>query len=555
MKKVFLKSACIFMTSMSLVSCIENDIPYPYQAGDILSMEVEGQRGDLDGMNSSAVINKENRTVSLFVNDSVQLENLKITRLSISPEASLVLNAENCVDYDNFPKKGFASLDSLSRTSNTRMDFSKPVKMTLQTYQEYEWTVSVTQLIERVIDIENMVRYVIDADSRKAVIYVSSSQPLTNLKVNKMDLGGVYGKIWPDPLAITDYSKQQTFVVYQHGNEENGAKWDVFVFHTEEENTVSAGAFPMTTKAYITGTATSSSSKPVVEYKKNTDASWSALSSSAVIMTNRNFSAELSGLSAATTYQYRVTDGDQISAEQTFTTTRAIPLTDASFDNWSQDASNSALWYPWASGATPFWDTGNKGATTIGSSNTVSTTETCNGSGLAAKLESKYILIKFAAGSIFTGSYVRTDGTNGVLSFGQEFSAFPSKLRINYKYTSAEIDRIGDSDLLSHLKGKPDTCNIYIALTDWDEPFTIKTRPSERSLFDKNDSHVIGYAEFTSATSTSSYQQLDLPIVYRYTNRTPKYILVVATSSKYGDYFTGGTGSTLLVDNFALIYD
>lgn len=141
-----------------------------------------------------------------------------------------------------------------------------------------------------------------------------------------------------------------------------------------------------------------------------------------------------------------------------------------------------------------------------------------------------------------------------MLSFGREFSSFPSKLRIHYKYTSATIDKVGE-DSYSYLKGRPDSCHIYIALTDWDQPLEIRTRPSERQLFDKNDSHVIAYAEYISGQSDAQYQQKDLVLDYRYTDRTPKYILVVASASKYGDFFTGGVGSKLLIDNFELIYE
>ena len=162
--------------------------------------------------------------------------------------------------------------------------------------------------------------------------------------------------------------------------------------------------------------------------------------------------------------------------------------------------------------------------------------------------------MKLAAGNIFTGSYVRTDGTNGILSFGREFKAFPTKLRINYKYTSSTINRIGDEDL-NYLMGRADSCHIYIALADWDAPYEIRTRKTERQLFNKNDTHVIAYAEYISGNSDTQYQQRDLVLDYRYTNRTPKYILIVATASKYGDYFTGGDSSKLLIDNFELIYE
>ena len=39
------------------------------------------------------------------------------------------------------------------------------------------------------------------------------------------------------------------------------------------------------------------------------------------------------------------------------------------------------------------------------------------------------------------------------------------------------------------------------------------------------------------------------------TSRVPTYIVVVASASKYGDYFTGGDGSVLFIDDFSLEYD
>ena len=270
-----------------------------------------------------------------------------------------------------------------------------------------------------------------------------------------------------------------------------------------------------------------------------------------ITVSGTSYTAAISKLSPATVYQYRVVvDGATVS-EGTFKTTEAIPLADGSFDNWHQ---SGKLWNPWDINGTSFWDTGNRGATTISESNTTPTSETCNGSGQAASLESKYLLVKFAAGSMFAGSYLRTEGTNGVLSFGRPFAAFPTKLRVNYKYTPAVIDKVGET-AFANLKGKSDSCYIYVALTDWDEPREIRTSQSNRQLFDKNDPHIIAYAELIRGDAMSSYEQKDLTLEYRSFDRTPKYIVVVATSSKYGDYFTGGVGSKLLLDNFELIYE
>ena len=392
---------------------------------------------------------------------------------------------------------------------------------------------------------------IIDAINRNVIVYVSKDQRLDQIKVTTFDLGGEHGTVYPDPTteAYYDFSQPRTFYVAQ-GWEETSSTWTVYVYQTEESAPGEVSVFTRATSATLSGSV-QSGKEPVIEYKKTTDSDWTTQPSSSIEISGTNYTTLLQQLTPGTEYECRVSIDGTTVGSQNFSTAPATPLTDGSFDDWNQDGK---LWNPWPTGGTSFWDTGNKGAVTISDSNSIPTDETCNGSGLAASLESKYLVLKFAAGNIFTGSYVKTVGTNGVLSFGRPFTSFPSKLRINYKYTSATIDKVGE-DALSYLKGRPDSCHIYIALTDWDKPREIRTRPSERQLFDKTDSKIIAYAELVQGSSTSTYQQKDLVLDYRYTNRTPKYIVVVATASKYGDYFTGGVGSKLWLDNFELIYE
>jgi len=542
------------LTAGILTSCaIENDIPYPIIEASIESMTVEGQRGADQNTFTAATINKSARTVTLYVNDGVDLSRLQILSLKTTTGAELVVDDPNvCEDYSKFPTSGFASLDSIPLSSNTHVNFSQPVTFTLRTYQDYQWKVTVNQIIQRDIEIDGMTDYVIDTTTRTVIIYVDPETDRTNLNVKKLNLGGEYGRVSPDPTLQKDYSKPSTFNV-SCSWEEYSYEWTVYVYpDSGESSSSSTEAFAMTTRATVNGKIQSGKT-PVVEYRKESETSWITVPSANVNVSSNTFSATLTGLSASTTYKYRINVDGSIGSEQYFTTATATPLENGSFDEWSSEAAaNGTLWQPWSTSS--FWDTGNRGATTIADSNSVPTSETCNGSGKAASLETKWVVMKLASGNIFTGSYVRTDGTNGVLSFGREFKSFPSKLRINYKYTSATIDKIGE-DALEYLKGRPDSCHIYIALADWNQPLEIRTRPSERQLFDKNDSHVIAYAEYISGNSDSQYQQKDLVLNYRYTNRTPKYILIVASASKYGDYFTGGVGSKLLVDNFELIYD
>ena len=64
---------CLFL----IASCVvENDIPYPIVEGAILSIEVEGQRAGMNGQSVDATINTKERTIQLFVNDSVDISKL-----------------------------------------------------------------------------------------------------------------------------------------------------------------------------------------------------------------------------------------------------------------------------------------------------------------------------------------------------------------------------------------------------------------------------------------------------------------------------------------------
>lgn len=257
--------------------------------------------------------------------------------------------------------------------------------------------------------------------------------------------------------------------------------------------------------------------------------------------------ATVKGLTAATTYEYQLVDDANIYANGEFTTETETALPNGSFEDWSQAGK---VMNPWASDATPFWGTGNPGAAKYIGNLTTSTDESVKGK--AAKLETKNAVVKLGAGNIFTGDFA-LDGTNGILNIGRSFTSRPTSLQFHYKYTSSKINMIGkEVGDLAKLEGRPDSCQIYIALSD--KPYVIKTKPAERQLFNPNDANIIAYGQFTSGQTTTSYQKLTIPLEYRTVDRVPKYIIVVASASKYGDYFIGGVGSTLWLDEMELIY-
>ena len=454
------------LTTGILTSCaIENDIPYPIIEASIESMTVEGQRGADQNTFTAATINKSARTVTLYANDGVDLSRLQILSLKTTTGAELVVDDPNvCEDYSKFPTSGFASLDSIPLSSNTRVNFSQPVTFTLRTYQDYQWKVTVNQIIQRDIDVENMRSYVIDADARTVFIYVDPTTDLTNLTVKKLNLGGEYGRVTPDPTLQKDYSKPSTFNV-SCSWEEYSYEWTVYVYpDSNESGSGSTEAFAMTTRATVTGNVQSGKT-PTVEYRKESETSWSTVPPANVSTSGNTFSATLTGLSASTTYKYRISVDGSAGSEQTFTTAAATPLENGAMEEWSQDGKQ---WNHRAAANDAFWCTGNPGAAAFIGNLTTLTDESVKGQ--AALLETKNAIIKLGAGNIFTGDFA-LDGLNGLLHFGRPFSAFPTSLRLNYKYTSATIDMIGDNvgDLAS-LKGQPDMFQIYIALSDKSEP-------------------------------------------------------------------------------------
>ena len=386
-------------------SCaIENDIPYPISEGNITDMEVEGQTSAQGSSDSRAVIDKTKRTVSIVVDDAVDVTKLRITKLTVSNDAVISIDSTVCNNYSKFPTSGFETLDDLMVSADTRVNFSSPVKLTLKTYQDYEWTINVQQYIERNIVVENQIgNAIIDEINFNVIIYVAEEQDLSKIKVTTFDLAGKNGSVYPDPTKdeYFDFSEPKTFFA-TYAWEEVSRKWTVYVYHSDGAGSSELNTFARTTSADISGSV-QSGKKPVIEIKKNSESDWTTVSQSDVNVSGTSFSATVSQLSPDTQYDIKVSvDGKEMSSAS-FDTTPATPLENGSLDNWHNV---DKLWNPWEEGGQSFWDTGNKGATTISDSNSIPTDETCNGSGKAASLESKYLVLKFAAGNLFTGSYV-----------------------------------------------------------------------------------------------------------------------------------------------------
>lgn len=522
---------CLLAGIICCTSCIKNDIPYPVIPLQFLSFEVEGQIGN-------TTINTDTRTITLQVEETVFLKQVQIKNCSVTEGVTSPLKNGDIIDL------------------------SSPKSYTLSLYQDYTWTIQAIQEIERTFSVNKQVgKSVFNNTTHQVVAYISSSASQKAVEIKQLKLGpeGIT-TIEPPLEGVVDFTHPKEITVSYHDVVEN---WTVFVSKSDK-NIATGSADAWVNVAWLHGSVESGVVNGF-EYKEAGATVWSQVPQEYITENDGEITARLSGLKATTSYVFRAYSGDSYGDEVTFTTGAPVDLPNGGFENWHKDGK---VWNPWAEGETSIWDTGNDGATTIGESITLPTDNIWSGAPVgskAAQLGSKFVGLgsigKFAAGNLFMGEYVATDGTNGILAFGRPFEARPTRLRGYYKYTTAPIDCLPpksnpeDYNRFLPYLGQPDTCSVYIALGDWSEPVEIRTNPKNRKLFDRSDPNIIAYAEFNSGKSTNDYTLLDLELEYRATNRIPTYLIVVFSASKYGDFFTGGEGATLLIDEFNLEYD
>lgn len=517
-----LAAAVAAVLLFAAAACIHNDIPYPRIQANFLTLNADGQT-------AGTVLDSVNRTATLTFGEETDIYAVKITDYTLTPGASLT------DDIFSAP-----------------VDLSMPLHVTLRYYQDYLWTIRGVQNIVRYFDAEGLVgEPVIDVPGRRVVLTFTKSANLGAVRVLRAKLANEGSTMIPDIAdgGTVDLREplQIAVTVFDHMQD-----WTVYARRSDADiQTASVDAW--TRVAWVTGIAQAGADNGI-EYRLAGADEWTRVPADDITSSGGTFVARICHLSPATAYEARAYSGTMYGAVLSFTTGNETQLPDSDFDSWWLDGK---IWDPWPEGGTPYWGTGNPGATTLGSSNTYPTDDTPTGSGWAACLETRFVGIgiigKIAAGNIFAGSYVRTDGTNGILSFGRPFTERPTHLTGYYKYKGTAISHTSSD--FRDLMGRPDTAIIWVALIDGNEPCEIRTNPNNRKLFNRNDANVIAYGELKQSLDVDSYVPFEIELQYKSTSRVPSFILVTASASAYGDYFTGGNGSTLYLDDFRLGYD
>ena len=229
-------------------------------------------------------------------------------------------------------------------------------------------------------------------------------------------------------------------------------------------------------------------------------------------------------------------------------------LFNMSFDIWSKSFGAWNLYEKRAPETEQVWDSANHGLSLLGINGTTPEYEhvAVKGEGkAAAKIVSRKVLWEFVAGNLYTGKFIRiVDFAGAELSFGHVFDARPSSLSGYVHYIPRPINYAREPYL--DMKGRMDTGRIEVILTDWDSPYRIVTN-YEEFIDGATDPHVIGRAVLELNKDTGGYISFDLPFEYR-SDATPKYVVISVAASKLGAYFTGGSGSTIYVDEFRFNY-
>lgn len=514
----------VVIATMLSLGCIKNDIPYPILKGDITAFDVSGQL-------ETPQINAQTRNIVVKLADTVNLKQVEITNFQVSNEA--------------------ATMPDISTTGKTVIDLSSTYVITLTTYQEYIWTITAEQNIVREIIVDNQVgETLFDIDTKTAVVSVAKNQPLNDITVLSMKLGPSNATMTPDPLTVKDFTLPQKFVVKYHDITE---EWSVRVMRSDVD-IITGAANPWARFAYVDGSFVSGSGSPTFEYRKSSESNWTALPQADITVNGGAFSAKISGLEPSTTYVFRSVVGANRGSDKSFTTETARQMPNMSFDEWFKDG---ATWYPDKdlSAANYWWDSGNKGANTLKEVNPTSPEETVVVSGKAVKMTSTVAAGIFAAGSVYLGKFIKAviSPLGADLEFGRPYTDRPTKLKGHYFYKPGIIDKA--SEKYASFKNTQDSCSIYAILADWDAPFQISTA---KGVFVKlDDPHIIAYGELKESpvTPMSGYIPFTINLEYRSLTRKPKYLIIVASASKYGDYFTGSTSSVLYIDQFEFEFD
>ena len=199
------------------------------------------------------------------------------------------------------------------------------------------------------------------------------------------------------------------------------------------------------------------------------------------------YAATVDGLVTNHTYEYNlIIDGKTIGTSRTFTTEDGAQIPNAGLEDWT---TSGKVIIPYYTLVNPYWCTGNWGTAMLSKNITQSSDDVRPGSTgtKSAYMDSEYIVMKFAAGNLYVGSWGGMQGTNATVYFGQPFTfnAKPKAIRFWAKFNCGTIDY---ADGGVGKKGDPDLCKIFCCMAT--EAHTVISADANGTTFSPSDANI-----------------------------------------------------------------
>lgn len=169
------------------------------------------------------------------------------------------------------------------------------------------------------------------------------------------------------------------------------------------------------------------------------------------------------------------------------------------------------------------------------------TSKTSGKSGSGALMQTSEAMGMKAAGTIFLGMFKFTSLTDALNDpekmtyFGIPFPARPRQLKVDVQYKQ------GNGTLND---GSRDKGQVWIALEYWPDPNNAKNTNNKR----------YAYGELILDQNVGSWTTYTIHLNVTDASVVPTHLLVVASSSMYGNYFNAVVGSEMRLDNVELVY-
>lgn len=526
-----LKYILALATSVLSVGCIRNDIPFPVIKLGVESIEVEGTSG-------ACVIDSNTSTVTIPLEETTDIRNVNITSIKYTDGAR---PSENMVGT---------------------FDMRVPKYITLSLYQDYEWTILAQQNIERYFTIEGQIGTTeFDVDNCMATAYMRDDYDTGNVKVLSLKLGPHdITEMSPTAEELTDFRSIRYVEVTYHGRTE---RWTLAV-KPKELSVVIESLMAGSQAAWIRASGIAGTDMGI-RYRKAGNEEWIDAPDEWITVDGGTFSVKMRHLEPQTEYEVVAYADDSTSDVQSFTTGELYIVPNSGFENWHLSSKN--IYFPYLADETPYWGTGNQGSSIAGINITTPVdndlhegTEGKYCAQLKSTLASVAGIGKFAAGNIYTGVYAQTIGTNGLVDFGRPFTLRPTGFSFWAKYNQGVINCVPNNNKSPMNEGDMDSGIVYVALGYWGDPAEVGESPHRvdtrdvSTFFTSNDPHIIAYGEKIFDASCPEWTKFDVELEYR-SDATPSHIIIVCTSSRYGDYFVGSSNSIMWIDDFELRYD